>query len=296
MEATAIKAGNVHPHAAFADMTFEDFKNSAVIVTRILDNQLAAVDTGITNRCTEEQAVDSARFPRVGQLIREIVEVTQRNIGTNTNLGIALLICPLALSAHRTASVMYSDKASRLQAWQAELQQILRHLTAEDSADVYAAIGMAKAGGIGKVQDMDVHGSPPEDLLAAMRLAASWDDIAKEYAEGFPQVFTMAEQLSSMHQNADTQAMDWLSAIRRLQLMRLADFGDSLIARRNPSSDIQVIRELARDALYRWGQADFEISWKALDDFLRSSDHRRNPGTTADLLAAATFVELLLQR
>jgi triphosphoribosyl-dephospho-CoA synthase len=40
----------------------------------------------------------------------------------------------------------------------------------------------------------------------------------------------------------------------------------------------------------------FEKNWQALDKWMREEGHRRNPGTTADLIAAGLFVLLCCQQ
>jgi triphosphoribosyl-dephospho-CoA synthase len=63
--------------------------------------------------------------------------------------------------------------------------EVLARLTASDARDVYEAIRIAEPGGMGKVDSADVAGPPPDDLLAAMRLAADRDLVARQYAENF---------------------------------------------------------------------------------------------------------------
>ena len=73
-EATAPKAGNVHPDAPFDDMTYADFVVSATVCEPILD---------------------SAATRGVGQTILDAVRATQEAVGVNTNLGLLLLLAPL---------------------------------------------------------------------------------------------------------------------------------------------------------------------------------------------------------
>src|SRR5262249_14831891 len=74
-EATARKPGNVHRFRDFADTTYTDFLLSA-----------AAIAPAMTMACQQ----------RVGITILESVRSTRRVVGTNTNLGIVLLLAPLA--------------------------------------------------------------------------------------------------------------------------------------------------------------------------------------------------------
>src|SRR5689334_5869820 len=75
IEATARKPGNVHPGASFDDLTYDDFVAAARISAPILAQ---AKDLG------------------VGRTVLEAVKATVAETGTNVNLGICLLIAPLA--------------------------------------------------------------------------------------------------------------------------------------------------------------------------------------------------------
>ena len=57
---------------------------------------------------------------------------------------------------------------------------------------VYEAINVASPGGLGQVPDQDVSECPPTDLIAAMELAADHDLIARQFSNGFEQVFIEA--------------------------------------------------------------------------------------------------------
>ena len=60
------------------------------------------------------------------------------------------------------------------------IAELLSHLTPDDCRDVYAAIRMANPGGLGRVDNADVSIASPSDLLAAMRLAADRDLVARQ--------------------------------------------------------------------------------------------------------------------
>src|SRR5947209_9856921 len=74
-EATARKPGNVHRYRDFEDLTYFDFLVSAAAIAPVLD-------------CANNR--------RVGQTILEAIDATRRLVRTNTNLGIVLLLAPLA--------------------------------------------------------------------------------------------------------------------------------------------------------------------------------------------------------
>jgi len=107
-------------------------------------------------------------------------------VGTNTNLGTLLLVVPLA-------------KVPPELPLAAHVGEVLRQLTPEDARQVYAAINHANPGGMGKVDEGDVAAEPPADLIAAMRLAAERDMVARQYATDFADIFeTVVPLVASM--------------------------------------------------------------------------------------------------
>jgi triphosphoribosyl-dephospho-CoA synthase len=75
----------------------------------------------------------------------------------------------------------------------------------------------------------------------------------------------------------------------------MSEFPDSLIARKCGEAVARQSAALAAAALAA-GQpsdADYLRAVADLDFWLRADGHRRNPGTTADLLAAGLFASLL---
>ncbi len=286
LEAAAPKAGNVHPQASFVDMNYDHFRMSAQAIATVFD------DPTIT---------------RVGDLVFKSIQVTQAAVGVNTNLGIVLLMAPIRIAMQHIAdnelARFHEDTQadSRLTQLRRSLTQVLGKLSANDSQAVYDAIRMAKAGGLGQVSRMDIYEEAPQDLLTAMQTASAWDDIAMAYATGFHNLFAMAAHLEEIRTMPSSQPgfaedCQWFEAIQRLQLERLAEYGDTLIARKNNIAIVNETKRLAKIALDHWSTDQREASWKVLDDFLRADGHRRNPGTTADLLAAATLLCILSRR
>jgi triphosphoribosyl-dephospho-CoA synthase len=141
---------------------------------------------------------------------------------------------------------------------------------------------------------MDVRQAPPDDLMVAMRLASQWDDIAKQYATDFHDVFDLSERLDTYRR---FESLGWFESLVRLQIERLSSHGDTLIARKNDPTVVDEVKELATKVLHSDFPAGKEWcsrpEWERLDRFLRADQHQRNPGTTADLLAAAILVSLL---
>ncbi len=268
LEAAAPKAGNVHPQASFVDMDFEHFCASAVAVAEVLRNVY------------ENQSVATEK-QSVGQLILRTVQATARAVQRNTNLGTLLLFGPLVYSA---------GKGPLHQA----VTRTLDQLTVQDSRDVYQAIRLAAPGGMGRAHRHDVQDSPPEDLRIAMRQVADVDAVARQYVTGFGDVF---DRLVPWLDDELRDANSLLDAICRVQIRWLAWEPDGLIVRKNGLELAARVQQMAQRVLERGDGQDGSIierpEYRQLDGFLRADGHRRNPGTTADLVAATLLVRLL---
>jgi triphosphoribosyl-dephospho-CoA synthase len=255
-EVLARKAGNVCPGREFPDLTVNDFLLSAAAVAPVLD--------------------EAPRQP-LGVTILRCIEETRKVVDTNTNLGIVLLLVPLA-SVPLDVPLRPS------------LERLLMRTTVEDSRNVYAAIRLAKPGGLGEVHEQDVRDEPTLPLRDVMALAAAHDSIASEYQSGFRNT----EHFRAHFAGSITRYQTIEHAIVRLQLEMLASGPlDSLVVRKRGE---EIARLVSGGAFHTcFGRFDFPGRHQIfldLDAWLRSDNHARNPGTTADLIAAALFVAL----
>lgn len=252
MEAAAEKPGNVHPQARFNDMTFADMMSSAVAIG---------------------PAMRQARSIGVGMTVWQAVNATQAATGKNTNLGSILLLAPLACLPP-----------------QGELNAdlVFRSLTPLDAQLVYQAIRRAAPGGLGQSSQHDIADSPPECLLQAMRFSADRDLIARQYATSFAD---LRERLLPWWMDELRSGRSWDVGIVQLQLRIMSCYPDSLIARK---CGMEVAAEAQRRAQQvlaaaQPGSADQQARLENFDLWLRADGNRRNPGTTADLIAAVLF-------
>ena len=263
LEATAHKPGNVSPAASFHDATYEDFLASAVAIG---------------------PALAAAGERSLGATIYAAVEATARWVPSNTNLGLVLLLAPLARAARRPGGGGTPLRAG--------LAATLAETTVADARDAYAAIRLAAAGGLGRAPEQDVSGTPTVPLRAAMTLAAARDAIAREYATDFQATFEVG---APALRRARADGLGWLEATVEAYLTLLAAAPDTHIARKLGGAEAAAVQRRAQEALAAGGvrtPAGREAI-TLLDRELRDERNRRNPGATADLTGAAICVVLL---
>jgi triphosphoribosyl-dephospho-CoA synthase len=261
LEASAPKPGNVSPGRHFADARYEDFLASA-----------AAIGGPLGGAATRP----------LGATVYLAVEATARWTRSNTNLGIVLLLAPLARAA------LLAEKGDLRFA----LRDVLEATTVDDARDVYAAIRLAAPGGLGKVETEDVADEPDVTLLEAMRLAAGRDLVAREYATAFEVTFETAVPALD---RARRDGVSWDEAVVETFLTLLAAGPDTHVVRRGGAARAEDVSQRARTALAAGGirSAAGRDAIDQMDRALRDPRNIANPGTTADLTAAAIFVVLL---
>ncbi|MGH8750739.1 MAG: triphosphoribosyl-dephospho-CoA synthase, partial [Burkholderiales bacterium] len=215
----------------------------------------------------------------VGERILRAVAATREKVGCNTNLGIVLLCAPLTHAAQSASAGLQLRR---------RVEKTLQDLTQHDTALVYEAIRLAAPGGLGESARHDVNQPPRVSLLEAMREAAGRDMIARQYANGFAEVFefgvprvreVLARGLGAEH------------AMLAVYLGWLAHFPDSHIARK--WGDV-----IAREVSARAARFDARLQHGASAENLKpelsefDAELKRdgiNPGTSADLSVACVF-------
>jgi triphosphoribosyl-dephospho-CoA synthase len=261
LEAGAPKPGNVSPGIAFHDTRYEHFLASAAAIAP------AFLDAGTQS---------------VGETILRAIEATRRWTSANTNLGIVLLLAPLARAAHLSQPAALRDR----------VRTVLASMTIADADAAYRAIRLAHPGGLGDAAAEDIATSPSIPLTAAMELAANRDDVAREYATAFARTFTVG---APALEQARAAGLEWSDAVVECYLALLADSPDTLIARKLGPDAASRVRSQAIEVRAAGGMRTTagRRAVASLDLELRDAGNSKNPGTTADITAAAVFVVLL---
>jgi triphosphoribosyl-dephospho-CoA synthase len=260
LEVSAPKPGNVSPERHFHDTRYEDFLASAVAIG---------------------PALATAGARPLGTTIRSAIEATARWTRSNTNLGIVLLLAPLARAAAR-ADGNLRDR----------LGAVLAETTVADAAETYAAIRRVRPGGLGESSAEDVSRAPTVTLCQAMALAAERDAIAREYTNRFALTFEVGAPALAA---ARSRGMIWTEATVECFLALLSVGPDTHIARKLGNTEAERISARARAVVAAGGvgSAEGRAGLAGLDAELRDARNTRNPGTTADLTCAALFVVIL---
>ncbi|MDX6699828.1 MAG: triphosphoribosyl-dephospho-CoA synthase [Baekduia sp.] len=259
LEVSAEKPGNITPRHDFADTSYEDMLRSAIALGPELGR---AAERG------------------VGDTVLAAVRATRRVAPTNTNLGIALLLAPLARAALLAGAL------------RERVKEVLGALTLDDARAAYAAIREAGPAGLEEPVEHDVHAAPTVALRDAMAAAAERDSVAAEYATGYALTFELG--LPALARALD-DGLGPRAATVELYLGLLAAIPDTLIARKRGRPAAERVSAGAACVLAAGGvRGDAgRPALQAFDASLRRDGNALNPGTTADMVTAVLFVALL---
>lgn len=254
-ELDALKPGNVHRFAAGHGMEAAQFERAAAAAAL----PLAAPGLGVGARIAG--AVDAARAAA----------------GLNTNLGIILLCAPLASAA-------FAPGGAPLRA---RLARVLAGLDVADAQAAFGAIARANPGGLGAAPEADVRAPAALTLTAAMALAAGRDMIARQYGNGFAEVFEVGVPRLA----GDPLAPERMEAA---YLAFLSAFPDSHVARKFGLETAEAVRREAAALtaeIAGLAGAARQHRLMAFDTGLKARG--LNPGTSADLTVASAFAACL---
>ncbi|MEC5404569.1 triphosphoribosyl-dephospho-CoA synthase [Paraburkholderia sp. MPAMCS5] len=237
-----------------------------------------------------EAAADAllARGMPVGQRVLDAVARTRAAVGCNTNLGILLLIAPLA------AALEHTPPPLAVHAWHAATESVLARLDLDDARLAYRAIALANPGGLGDAPEQSVHDAPTVGLRDAMTLAAARDSVARQYADGFHDIFE-----TGLAAFREVSADDPRAATLNLFLTFAGGWPDSHIVRKHGAAVAQSVTLAARAHHASWRRALAQAAFGAARAPLAAWDAELkaaaiNPGTSADLTVATLFVALCL--
>jgi triphosphoribosyl-dephospho-CoA synthase len=285
LEVSSEKPGNVNLTSSFEGTTCQHFLASAVAAGPAL--QEAAYHGALVSEnkvCIEKV--------ELGQLIKTCtndVKAWQR--GGNTILGTIMLFVPMATAAGMTTAK--KDFSIELVEMRKNIDKLISASTALDSVHLYEAIAIANPSGLNKSAELDVNDPASKQrlikenvtLLDVFKIGADYDDISNEWVNNFPITFELGYPY--LKEQLKTKSLN--TAIVHTFLKILSERPDTFIARKvgrqkaiEVSADAKAVLEL--------GGLETEKGRKSLREFdqkLRQAQNKCNPGTTADLTAAA---------
>ena len=265
------KPGNVHRTRDYDDMVFEDFVISGIVIG----------DT-IREACTDVDVEN----PELGRYILQAVAETDRWIKNNTNLGIVMMITPIAVAASISGSF---DEIRE------NIKVLMANTSVDDACDLYDAIKIADAGGMGDQDEYDVASDNAKNELRqnnqtmydVLKISAPWDMLAREMTSDMPAVFEIG--YPTYHKLREEKTQNEACVLTFLTI--LSQVPDTLISRKYGSDEALKISMMTRDLLNLKDSEDFMEKVSEFDEFLYKNKY--NPGTTADLTAASIFVSYL---
>jgi triphosphoribosyl-dephospho-CoA synthase len=283
LEVSAAKPGNVTFATGFEGTRVEHFLASAVAASGWFE-EAARRGIAVHDRKLGVGDVD------MGRIIKDCAaDINAWQKGGNTLLGTVMLLVPIAVAAGMTPTqekIDFSDLRKNL-------QRAVEATTAEDAVHLYEAIDIAKPSGLNEAPDLDVTDPASKarlleenvSLYEVFKLAADYDDICSEWTRSYPITFDLAypymmEQLERGDLNA---------AVVHTFLKILSEHPDTFIARKAGVEKARAVSLDAKKVLELGGleTAEGREAIRVLDGRLRASGNLLNPGTTADLTAAA---------
>jgi triphosphoribosyl-dephospho-CoA synthase len=284
LEASANKPGNVNRTNGFERTRYEHFLASAVAI-------VSSFETAAERGILVSDGKLHINKVSLGAIIKDCVtNINKWQHGGNTLLGTSILLSPLAVSAGMTQT---KDGTFKIRELRENLRLVTESTTPEDAVNVYEAIRTANPGGLGKASNLDVNDPASAEkirrekvsLFQVFKMAASYDMICSEWINNYPITFDLAHP-SLLKQLGRGNELE--KAIISTFLCVLAEHPDTLIARKTSTEKAREISSMTREIL----KLGIETSagkkhLSRFDERLRQSGNLLNPGTTADIIAAA---------
>ena len=286
LEASAHKPGNVSVVTNFENTRYEHFLASAVAARPSFEY---AAERGIA---VHERKICAADVG-VGQIIKDCVaDIDLWQHGGNTLLGTVILLAPIAVAAGMSPS--QDDLETNLRK---NMKTVIQSTTPQDAVNVYEAMKIAKPSGLGKAPKLDIN--DPESpkriveekitLFRVFQIAEKYDTICSEWVNNYPITFDLAYPfLTELIEKRD----DLNQAIIHTFLKVLAACPDTFIARKTSLETAKEVSSEAGEILSLGGLETNEGRQRLIefDAKLRRSGNLLNPGTTADIVAAALAI------
>jgi triphosphoribosyl-dephospho-CoA synthase len=275
------KPGNVHRTQDFPDMLFEDFLISGIVSGEIM-KQAAIRGLKFGEKPNKWHKI------RLGELILEAVLETDRWVANNTNLGIMMLLIPISAAA---------GMSKNIKELRSKIDLILKSTNPQDAANLYKAINIANAGGMGEQDDLDVNDETSLEKLIedrinmynVLEISSERDCLSYELTHNMPITFQTGFPIfKDIQKKYNTN-----QATVQTFLTILAQNPDTLINRKYGEDKALEVSTIAKSILLRGGILTPEGISKLVEFDQQLIQNKLNPGTTADLTASSIMVAYL---
>ena len=285
LEVSSQKPGNVSFTSSFERTRVEHFLASSVAAGPIFQE---AAYLGIS---VAEKRLKVAKVG-LGKLIKDCAtEVDSWQNGGNTILGTVMLFVPIAVAAGMTPTK--EDNIFDFSQMRKNIALTVKSTNSWDSVHLYEAVDISNPSGLGDAPDLDVSDPGSKErllkenvsLFEVFKIAQGYDDICYEWVNNYPITFDLAYPY--LKKQLETKPLN--TAVVHTFLKILAERPDTFIARKVGKQKAIEISQEAK-AILELGGLETPAGKKSIAEFdkkLRSKGNSCNPGTTADLTAAA---------
>ncbi|MBI5680651.1 MAG: triphosphoribosyl-dephospho-CoA synthase [Methanobacterium sp.] len=274
------KPGNVHRTRDYDDMCFEDFLISGIVIGDLMKK---AAERGSKYR--DDYSLHKIRL---GEIIKEAVIETDKWIGNNTNLGIIMMLTPISVAAGMSHN--FDDLRKNA-------ERVMEATTSRDALNLYDAINIADAGGMGEQDELDVSDAEArariikEDIsmYKVLEMSSKWDLLSYELTNGLPVTFETG--FPTFKEIKHEYGIN--KATIQTFLTILSKNPDTLISRKYGNDMARIVSADADSILQNGGILDPHGEFLINEFDKQLIKNKLNPGTTADLTASSIMVAFL---
>ena len=265
-EIKSLKPGNVHKYSEGHGMNLKDFLKSSLIISK----------------CLTKNNLD------LGKKILISVNEIQNKIKKNTNLGIILMLSPIATIVQEEGIISKEELLKKI-------KSLIKKQNIKNSIPIFKAISLTSPGGLGFSKKYDVNELPNTNLYKAMEFAKKKDLIARQYCNGFEDIYKIGIPAYKKFYNKWGK-VDW--ALTGVYLTFLKKFNDSHIVRNKGNKIATSIKKEAKKYYFflKRNKNLTKIKKKLLIFDKKLKSKRINPGTTADLTVATLLLEIVTKK
>ena len=265
-EIKSLKPGNVHKYSEGHGMGIKDFLKSSLIISE----------------CLTKNNLD------LGKKILVSVSEIQNKIKKNTNLGIILMLSPIATIVQKEGVISKEELLKKI-------KSLIKKQNIKNSIPIFKAISLTSPGGLGFSKKYDVNEPSNTNLYKAMEFAKEKDLIARQYCNGFEDIYKIGIPAYKIFYNKWGK-VDW--ALTGVYLTFLKKFNDSHIVRNKGNKIATSIKKEAKKYYFflKNNKSLTKIKKKLLVFDKKLKSNGINPGTTADLTVATLLLEIVTKK